>query len=155
MLLEQEVPHLLVQPRHQLLLTVSSELISAQPPALPQIYPILPGSSPSKGLKIETQLPLGSRVQLSLQEPRASSRRLKELLDRQDAPSGILQFNSLDRGASFYGRPHHDASLVYASLGARPHLGVGCRMELLSLGGRTRLVRGSSTLGLLQPRRWN
>ncbi|HTM19139.1 MAG TPA: FIST C-terminal domain-containing protein, partial [Kofleriaceae bacterium] len=109
----------------------------------------------SGALAVSARLRANAVVQFQLRDADTSAADLQALLDARDgdAPAGALLFSCMGRGEMLYGRPHHDAEMFRARVGAVPLGGFFCNGEIGPVAGRTHLHGYTSSFALFRPRR--
>ncbi|MBI4354656.1 MAG: FIST C-terminal domain-containing protein [Candidatus Omnitrophica bacterium] len=113
---------------------------------------------PSGAIAVEESIHVGQTLQFHLRDPSASRGELRRLLRdhvaaSQAAPHGVLLFNCVGRGKTFYGSTPHDLRTIREVMGSRvPISGFFCNGEIGPVGGINFLHGYTASLGLFGPR---
>ncbi|WP_269524478.1 FIST signal transduction protein [Coraliomargarita parva] len=113
----------------------------------------------SGAVAIATPLRVGQNLQFQIRDPHAASVGFSMLLEGQAqllagrAVYGACLYNCIGRGASLFGVPDHDASVIRDVYEGLPVIGMFCNGEFGPvLGGQTRLHGYAASLGLFVAR---
>jgi small ligand-binding sensory domain FIST len=90
-------------------------------------------------------------VQFQVRDAVSADTDLKETLSEIEGDASLL-FTCTGRGASLFGRPHHDAELVSLATGGNATAGMFCAGEIGPVGSRTFLHAFSASVALFGPR---
>jgi len=110
------------------------------------------GADPNSGAVVIGGYPrLGQTVQYQFRDKSSAVVEMKAELERiaarGDRFAASLLFSCLGRGKRFFGKPHHDASLVQELIGSHPSAGFFCSGEIGPVGAQT-CIHGYSAAGM-------
>jgi small ligand-binding sensory domain FIST len=94
------------------------------------------GADPSTGaLRVGDIVEVGSTAQFQVRDPASADEELRRMVGGRAAEAALV-FTCNGRGTNLFPEPHHDASVVSASLGSPPVAGMFCAGELGPIGGQ-------------------
>jgi small ligand-binding sensory domain FIST len=106
-------------------------------------------------LAVGTTVRTGQTIRFHVRDAKTAEQELTTLLDgyrraHPNGPAGALLFSCAGRGASFYGDPDRESTLLADSLGAVPVGGFFCGGELGPVGDDSHLLAYTSSLALIR-----
>lgn len=84
---------------------------------------------------VGAEIAIGSTIQFHVRDPRSASSGLNDAMAGLSGGGGMLVFSCSGRGRSFFGQPHHDASLVAAACKPAAMVGMISSAEIGPVAG--------------------
>lgn len=112
---------------------------------------VIAADQDSGAIALGDEVEVGRTVQFHVRDAEASHEELVSMLSGKQADAALL-FTCNGRGASFFGTPHHDASVVSESLGQVPVAGFFCAGEIGPVGTKNFLHGFTASLALFRRR---
>ena len=100
-----------------------------------------------QAVAVGDQVEVGATVQFQVRDAVSADTDMKETLSEIEGDASLL-FTCTGRGASLFGRPHHDAELVSLATGGNATAGMFCAGEIGPVGSRTFLHGFSASVAL-------